>query len=599
MMWSAGVLLLGVFATGCGVAPEVSSGQRNVEVGQGLGPLVCEAATIDPEPSLLIRDRQLLREAVPFRRFFEHMVASQTHPMFYNDLPPGETHTSHAAKRLFQRWWDTQNRRESAAFEDVPHCNDDYLSDGSPAQSAASFMAQTNGFPMFCPRPEGILAYQDPFDLIARPEDAPYQVFEDEEANNFAIEPIAVINRFDLTPNDYSSCGEIRIVYALVNHPTEDVPSGGTVNMIFEAHVPNPSPGCASGCRELAETWAGLSTLDLSEENDRQTVVSTVEELFFGGIGEILPIASWQLYEGETGRVRTNQFLQISAQANAEAGEFPNGNSPDDIRVPWDLREFRMVQNCRFILVNEREDSASARDASPHPYPRRRRVCELQLLPKILDNHPNPILFADDTHELAAAFRADFIAQLPNLLQGNSLFGFDMKFAARYSSASSMPVNDFADFPAVVPTNYISAASSSFRAALEAELGVTATNQALTRASFLTCSGCHRTMSGGSGIMGVVEPFNMSPVNFRYFATDNLAQFVPCAWDSANSPSCTLMSPAFTNTFVPQRKAILEAYLGNDATCYPCAISLPPDIERVPLGDGQHTIGGTPVRSHG
>ena len=70
----------------------------------------------------------------------------------------------------------------------------------------------------------------------------------------FGVRPLALFNRLDLAPADWSHCGEYRIVYAM--------PNGGIEKrflLIFEAMLPNPGfqagnvAASEAGCRPVAE----------------------------------------------------------------------------------------------------------------------------------------------------------------------------------------------------------------------------------------------------------------------------------------------------------------------------------------------------------
>ena len=73
------------------------------------------------------------------------------------------------------------------------------------------------------------------------------------------MKPLALFNRFDLAPDNWSHCGEHRIVYGR-GRPNPASPLDRFL-MIFEAMVPNPGTG-PEGCRRVAEFWAGLTDLD-------------------------------------------------------------------------------------------------------------------------------------------------------------------------------------------------------------------------------------------------------------------------------------------------------------------------------------------------
>ena len=115
---------------------------------------------------------------------------------------------------IWEQWWNTQ--KPGPPTEPDPRCNDELDADGN---------ASLNGFPYQCPRAEAGEADVDPFD----PTQATY------------YKPLALVNRFDLAPPDGANCGEYRIVFARKSGETQTLQRN---LIIFEAVLPNPSPGC-------------------------------------------------------------------------------------------------------------------------------------------------------------------------------------------------------------------------------------------------------------------------------------------------------------------------------------------------------------------
>ena len=160
---------------------------------------------IDPRRSLFITDVEVLDQAVSLEDVLTALADDVGHPAF----GPGV---------LWEQLWDTQNTGPGLGLGF--NCDDQVDASGTPA---------LNGFPIQCPRNEGAEIDVDPFDP---------------GAESF-YRPIALVNRMDLAPTDGANCGEFRVIFAR---------SGGSRNLlIFEAVLPNPSPGCGlSGCRGVA-----------------------------------------------------------------------------------------------------------------------------------------------------------------------------------------------------------------------------------------------------------------------------------------------------------------------------------------------------------
>ena len=89
-----------------------------------------------------------------------------------------------------------------------------------------------------------------------------------DESSPTGMKPLALFNRFDLAPDNWSHCGEHRIVYGR-ERPNPNNPFDRFL-LIFEAMVPNPDPDAgAAGCRRVAEFWGGLTGLDAAEQASR------------------------------------------------------------------------------------------------------------------------------------------------------------------------------------------------------------------------------------------------------------------------------------------------------------------------------------------
>ena len=200
--------------------------------------------------------------------------------------------TNTTATQLYQQWLDTQNPKPGLAVADAPHC-DDFLVDGKPG---------FNGFPRRCPTPEGSFATEKPF--------APRRYI-----------PIAIINRFDLTPLDGSNCGQYRLIFARLDN-TVTIPGlivlGDTLHFIFEGVLPNPRPESGlAGCRPVAQFWADLSNVDsISARRAR------LEEFFFAGLPGFAPAIRAEHYGRSTGGgIRSFQW-QLKGSARPRFYQF-------------------------------------------------------------------------------------------------------------------------------------------------------------------------------------------------------------------------------------------------------------------------------------
>lgn len=127
------------------------------------------------------------------------------------------------------------------------------------------------------------------------------------------MKPLALFNRFDLAPDNWSHCGEHRIVYGKSSASALD-----RFTLIFEGVAPNPDPAQGEdGCRPITEFWAGLGGTDAE-------IAESLHAFFYEGktdpglpesdIGG--PIVSFRNYGGDGGRgqVRGNLFMQFPWQ---------------------------------------------------------------------------------------------------------------------------------------------------------------------------------------------------------------------------------------------------------------------------------------------
>ncbi|MBA3460418.1 MAG: hypothetical protein H0T46_10685 [Deltaproteobacteria bacterium] len=428
-------------------------------------PAAVSSQPIAPRRSLVATEQTVLARFT-LVRVFDQLVAQSG--------VPGLTSLA-----LFQQWWDTQN--PGPGLGAGPHC-DDVLDQGEPA---------IGGYPYSC-RPEGAQARVDPF--------------VDPGTNPNELVPIALVNRFDLTPGDASNCGEYRIVYArragITNARDRNL-------VIVEAILANPHPQQKlKGCRKIVEFWADLSAVtDPIERADR------LEAFFFDGIPSVAPVIRIEhLGAGPTGRgqVRTNQFM---------ASQTPG--------VPWSLREFKLQRTCTGA-----------------------NCTALRLVPVQLKNNPWGGLFrSDSTHPQAAAFQAAFVDQV-QALAAQTIADLDLDLPLEFNTAQ-------AQASASGENNYLvqfGTEPNPFRAAIATRLvalGSTLTpDDIVARAQALSCAGCHRLNNNLAIGAGLIFPSALGFVHVSERDTeivDGEVRFV--------------LSDALANEFLPKREQVMRDYL--------------------------------------
>jgi hypothetical protein len=409
---------------------------------------------LSPTRSFAVTDKAIL-DGFPFQRFMDALVERS-----------GTRTTSLA---LYQQWFDTQNAKPGLVSPNTPHC-DDFTTDGKP-----SF----NGFPRRCPTPEGKLALTNPF-----------------AASEYI--PIAVMNRFDLTPVDGANCGEYRVIYARVGQGKD------TLHIIFEAVLPNPTPDAGlAGCKPVAQFWADLSGVDsLSERRAR------LERFFFTGLPGFEPVVDPSHYAGDgSGRVRTAQFTF--------------GQADNSVR----FYQFRLSSDMR-------------------------------MLPDVLENMPHGRLFdGNDTSERAAQFRDEFVTQAATLaIRDVNLFFMQLspKFGMHESDPGGLAF--IYDGPFTASQN--TPAGKDFAERIQAELtragsGLTPL-QLINRAETQNCAGCH-VLRGPIG-EGVVFPAALGVEH----VTERPEEMLD---GEGGAKTRFRISPAVQDVFVPHRMEILRAFL--------------------------------------
>ncbi|HYS56412.1 MAG TPA: hypothetical protein VER58_21850 [Thermoanaerobaculia bacterium] len=374
--------------------------------------------------------------------------------------------------RLYRQWLDTQNPKPGLADASGPHC-DDFSTDGAPA---------FNGFPRRCPTPEGSLAAQ------------PYAPGE--------IIPLAVVNRFDLTPPDGSNCGQYRMIFARIGKPNE------RLHFIFESVLPNPHPEAGlAGCRPVADFWSSLSRMDSAF--DRRT---KLESFFFDGISGFPPVIHPDHYSVTGGGIRT---MESAPSASPR------------------FYQFRSTKQC---------DGGD---------------CMLRMTPDTLENQPFGRLFdaSIDTPK-GRAFREAFVGQVANLAIRDVNLYF-MNIPRDFLMAESNPSDSEPAF--IYDGPFIRGARSAegqqFRARVQAELtrigSTLLPEQIVNRAETQSCVGCHVL----SGPVGENVIFPRSIDGLQQVTEDRLEN------GEGGPNSHYQISPAMAEVFIPHRMKILADFL--------------------------------------
>ena len=100
--------------------------------------------------------------------------------------------------------------------------------------------------------------------------------------------PLALINRFDMTPAGGANCGQYRIIYAA---------RGERMHLSLEGVLPNPNPAAGiRACRPIARFWADLSGVaDPIERRER------LQQFFFDGVDGFAPLMKAEHFSAASG----------------------------------------------------------------------------------------------------------------------------------------------------------------------------------------------------------------------------------------------------------------------------------------------------------
>jgi hypothetical protein len=412
--------IVGVFTVLAATACALEGGNAP-DLGQSEGALC--GFTLDVKKSLLVHRADTVNgsatilDAFPFQSVLDAIVASS----------PNETTTS---ATLYREWMSVAESSATPGAEGAFHCD--------------TSSVDPNHWGYECPRTsDAALGDVDPFT----------------PADRFV--PVALVNRFDLAPSNWSNCGEYRVVFA-----KKSGQGAGRFFFIFEAKLPNPGgSGSAAGCKAVAEVWQGLSapgvTLAQRKAKLRAFYFDGVDVTIPGtGTVKTTPVFTWSNYGPNMGQVRTNQFVSF----------------------PWDLREFKLSRTC----------SAGS--------------CTLRSKPVMVKTNlaDDPLVNAGDPSHASA------VAAVQNNLVTSRLLATDAasisaKIPAALDSWESRD-DQAVDYSAITPT--------AVKAELTMPAGSTLTkNQALDRLTTQTCMGCHQHSNGKNLGGGVTWPNSLGFVH--------------------------------------------------------------------------------------
>lgn len=436
-------------------------------------PTAVAVATIDVDRSLWVHDRATLDALGPDTFSLQRTLAK----IAADSVAAGATGATPEA--LFRDLWDTQNEEANAAT----------MGEGAQCDDNGTTL---NGFPNAC-RSAADGAQAKVADLKA--EIASYRA-------------VGLVNRIDLAAEGWKNCGEHRIVYGRVGE------GRSRSFIIFEAVLPNPRPGCQSGCRQVAEHWYALSKIADPAKRAKQ-----LEKLFYTGLRGFRPVVHVDHYAATgtasrygasgSGQIRTNQFLE----------------------QPWMLKEFKLALDCT------------------------NRPCKLDTVPIPVKVNPDGNLWTESAEGLASDFQQSVLGQVAQLsIDDVNRFSYQVPHAfdaARSQSQNPVPLNDhYLNAYNAVP-GMLGGFKSQFAAQLGAVAPALTDQQIVNRATALSCAGCHEPRT-----FGLLEPNAIGPGK----SWPDSARFVHVKAE-ADENGVHVLSPAVTDEFLPFRAKNLAAIL--------------------------------------
>lgn len=424
---------------------------------------------------------------------------------------------------IFKQFMDTQNDTPNQAAAGNPHCDDNN--------------GKINGYPLNkCPRPEGIEAAGTTADISNRIDNE--------------YKPLALVNRIDLADKGWKNCGEHRIVYGKNN---------GSKNLIiFEAVLPNPKPGCRSGCRDVIDFW-----VDLSNDPIPSSRAGKLETFFYTGLPGFRPVVHTSHYSSGvssvyggsgSGQIRTNQFLFRTGMGTG----------------PWTLKEFKTFLSCAGGSCDYDIMPISVK-VNPYGVLWNRDVATGASVPPL----PAANGYATAIPGLAALateFQSDVLAQVTvDKLANPDINSITYEVKPNKNSAESQSQGPTIDN---YPSQFASATDATFRNNLDAVAATFGLSgaQIVNRATANSCAGCH--LPNG---FGLTNPNSIGPgmswpsaLSFVHVDTEPMTSlagqpgFNPANF--AGNDQGFNISPALLTTFLPARANNL-VNLANEDVC--------------------------------
>jgi hypothetical protein len=310
--------------------------------------------------------------------------------------------------------------------------------------------------------------------------------------------PVALFNRLDLAPADWSNCGEYRIVYSF-KAPIPVTPTAPTPTsrffLIFEARTPNATVRGTGfeGCRATANFWRSLTGVNEAKER-----AIRLEKFYFtGSAGTAGRVVQAKNYGGPLGQVRGNLFL------NTRDGPFK-----------WQLREWIVINSgqptpASFVSVTVKDNplaefyaaaNATGLDASLDPILETSERFEFQK--EFLNSSLTRLIAPDVIRNFLTSGQPGYKPELDPKSARFDQKKYKIEILNTFGGRSGNRFNEFQSVAQGSEDNPEAKAGrgSIFRERIADKLGEfvidpmqkPAAKHILNRAGALTCGGCHQ-----------------------------------------------------------------------------------------------------------
>jgi hypothetical protein len=365
-------------------------------------------------------------------------------------------------------------------------------------------------------------------------------------ADPTGLVPIALFNRLDAAPEDWSNCGEHRIVYSFKAPIPQASGPDARFFLIFEARVDNASPQKTGfeGCRAVATFWR-----DLSDENDASRA-QRLEDFYYKGISGVSgPVVQAKNYGGPLGQVRGNLFV----------------NAPGTQPL-WQLREWIVVNSgqptpASFVPVTVKDNPLAEfyLDGNmPNPLdPALEATERVEFQKQFTNTNLTRLMEPDVVRQFLTEGQPGYKKELDPKSPDFNVDLYKIDILARIGARFQNRFNEFQSVSQGNSDNPTTTVGPTFKAGIAAAVNAFVIDAGqkpndvnmLNRAGVVSCGGCHQ-FSAGAEVGRVKAAAITWPASAGFVQTTETGT----------------LSPALTDVLLPFRQDRL-----GDAVCIPPA----------------------------